>query len=175
MWHRWHRLLSALMLVFLGCALRTDTAHVAHTEEMPRYLAGIFCNTAESAEYVAWSLTRSPGERGIVRAHMAMHIQQGRAGIVYASHPARMLHERMRPLEHPLWCAWQIKLVQHPTLFRGNRQRGEVVAVALVNSLNFTSMVQDFAAHYVVGTEVPPEVQIVSTEMLMRELSSKKK
>ena len=151
------------------CGLHGDSE--VRTDDMPRHLAGIYCNTAESAQYVAGSLMRGSDRHGIHRAHVAMHLQQGRAGVVRASHPAHTLHRKLLPAMHPLWCAWQIKFVQHPTLFRRVPAAGEVVEVSLVSTTHaYTFVVHDFATFYVTGTELTPEINLASTEQLMREV-----
>ncbi len=156
------------------CSMSSD--NVPPTDDVPRHLAGIFCNTAESARYVAGSLLRGAGRHGIHRAHVAMHLQQGRAGVVRASHPAHSMHRRMMPAMHSLWCAWQVKFVQHPTLFRRVPVAGEVVEVSLVSTTHaYSFVVHDFATFYVTGTELTPEINLASTEELMRDVFDTKK
>ncbi len=173
-----HLFSRGLLAAAVMCSMSSDD--MSPQGDMPRHLAGIYCNSKESAQYVAGSLLRATGFHGIHRAHVAMHLQQGRAGVVRASHPAHSMYRSMMPAMHPLWCAWQIKFVQHPTLFRRVPPVGEVVEVSLVSIsvLSFVEQkyaIQDFAMFYVTGTELPPEMNLASTEELMREVFDTKK
>ncbi|MBP9669305.1 MAG: hypothetical protein KBE09_03380 [Candidatus Pacebacteria bacterium] len=168
------RRLSAKRLCVSGLVISSSLILAAdeplQISDTPRFVAGIFCNSRESAEYVAGSLTRSQNEIGIERAHIAMHIQQGRAGVVRASHPKYSIWRQMQPTLHPLWCAWQVKLVQHATLFRAVTPRGEVHEVALVSTDEMPEPgIFDLATFFVTGTELPPEINVASTASVLRE------
>ena len=147
---------SLLLLVF-----RSTSAALAEEEMyMPQRLTGIYCNSSESAEYVASQLERVSGFAGVHRAHVAMHVQNGRTG------SARHWHHG--------WCEWTSKYVLQHLLFEQPLVRGKLYQVVLpIIGSGYNAIVDDTGVFYVGGTSLSPDTHVdVASHLFPLELNS---